>query len=67
MNLFNKYYSKNKETNESNIRIYLKNVKIQNNGRITKSKILRNRRFGDLKLGYFSDSGYRNLDYNNDV
>ena len=33
-----------------------------NNSQITKSKILMRRRFGSLKLGFFSDSGFRNPD-----
>ena len=41
-------------------------MKMNNNGRISKSKILKNRRLGDFKLGVFSDSGYRNYDYNID-
>lgn len=41
-------------------------MKMNNNGRITKSKILKNRRLGDSKLGFYSDSGYRTNDYNID-
>jgi hypothetical protein len=33
------------------------------NDRISKSNILVRKRFGDLKLGFFSDSGFRNPDY----
>lgn len=36
--------------------------RINSNGSITKSKILMRKRFSDLKLGYFSDLGYRNQD-----
>ncbi len=40
--------------------------KINSNGHITKSKILFHKRQGDLKLGFFSDYGFRNLDINSD-
>ncbi len=33
------------------------------NDRISKSNILVRKRLGDLKSGFFSDSGFRNPDY----
>jgi hypothetical protein len=38
--------------------------RINNNGHITKSKILLYKRQGDLKLGFFSDTGFRNFEIN---
>ena len=49
------------------IRIIKQSFKrINSNGHITKSKILFHKRQGDLKLGFFSDYGFRNLDINSD-
>ncbi len=43
-------------------RLKQKGIQIKNNSNITKSKILMRRSFGSLKLGFFSDSGFRNSD-----
>ena len=47
-------------------RLKQKGIQIKNNSNITKSKILMRKRFGDLKLGFFSDYGFRNFEINSD-
>jgi len=42
----------------------LRNSKLRtkNNSNITKSKFLMRRTFGSLKIGFFSDTGFRNVE-----
>ena len=41
-------------------------MRTKNNSNITKSKILMRRSFGSLKIGFFSDTGFRNFEINSD-